>query len=139
VSSNALDAMLYSALTGDSALTDMLATATSVWKDGQVDEEAPFPYVVFSSPALTDTYVLGNGYGYADHMYTIKGVAQGYDSASKAQDIGERIFALINLQTFTLSEGTMLLLRRETGVDFPMTEDNEVYHHNGGVYRIEVQ
>ena len=128
-----LDAALYTKLTGGTALTSLLASATAVFNWLGPENTDP-PYVVFNSQSDVPVYTL-SGVAYENTIYTVKGVTLG-PSAAAAGAIATQIDLALNDQTLTISGYTQMYMRREQAIDYPEVVAGQRYHHRGAMYRI---
>lgn len=132
---NACKAAIYSKLTGDSTLTNLLASSTSVY-EAVAPQEADAPYVIYFKSAGTPNYTFTDSY--EDQVYTIKGVTQG-PSAKIAGQIAERIDAVLTDGALTLSGRSQMYLRRIGDVELVETDSGVRFNHSGGTYRLITQ
>lgn len=133
---NPLRAALYAHLTSDPTLVGMLATATSVYHQ-QAPQGAAFPFVVFNRQAGTPAWQFA-GDPVQDDLWQIKAVSRA-SSASQAENIAERLDAILNRATLTITGRLHLSLLRESDVDYPEQDDADSYQHVGALYRIFTQ
>jgi hypothetical protein len=133
----ALERGLYSKLTGDGTLMALTATATSVYPD-VAPQDAALPFIIFSpSGQSTDEYVLG-ARAFETLDYLVKAVAAGFDPEA-ANDISERIDALLTNGTVTVAGYTVGMVHRLGRVSYPERGDaGDFFQHRGAVYRFMV-
>jgi len=129
-----LNEVIATRLSSDAQLTTL--GVTGVFKN-LAPESQSFPYVVFSRNGGVDDYTFGNRVG-TKHSYLIKAITRGHDGGDLSTRISNRIDALLSLQTLTLSQGTALLCRRVSEVDFQEDNAGSTFYHVGGTFEIEV-
>lgn len=124
---------LYGALTGDAALTGLLATPTSVFHQ-VAPLSAPFPYVIFAKQAGNPAWAFGDG-RLDSALWLVKVVSEGL-SARPAEDAAKRADEVLNDAALTLSEDRLLYIRRESDVEYLEQVDADMWHHVGAMYRV---
>lgn len=126
-------AAAFAKLNGDSTLTDMLATTTSIYHN-RAPLDAAFPFIIFSKNAGSYNLTF-KGAPMANQVWLFKGVDKS-PSASRAEDIDRRIDTVLSDASLILSDGSLLYLRRESDVNYEDDTDAEfAIHHIGGLYR----
>jgi hypothetical protein len=143
VSTNAIKRAVYGKLSGDTALTNIMAAAGSVPAPGftkaiyyQVaPESATFPYVLFNKQSGVPTEAFNDPSAYDTDLWLVKGVDRS-TSADTAEAIGDRIQTLLNDGTLSISGGALLYLRRQSDVDYGEVSEGVQYHHSGSLYRL---
>ncbi len=131
---NALNAAIYSRLTGGSGLTNLLASSTSVYYQ-QAPDDAAFNYVVFSLQGGGDENLTPNRT--KNLIVFVRGYSQ--TSPAKAGQIDAAIDTLLNGLALTVSGWTNFWLQRED--DLAMTETDQAgkkTHMAGALYRIRL-
>lgn len=132
---NATDTALYTALTGASALTTLLAGTAHVYKDLAPEGTDP-PYVVFQTQSPSTPRHTFGGVAYENALITVRGVTQG-PSAALAGSIAVQIDAALHDQALTISGHTHMYCRRVQDVDYPeLAAGGQRYVHRGAIYRI---
>jgi len=131
---NALKAAIYTKLTGASALTDLLASATSVY-DRQAPRGSTMPYVIFGVQGGGDENI--TQVRYKSWAYSLKAVSD--VSLKTAGAIDAQIDALMHGGTLTVASWTNFQCVREADFDYveTMPEGRNIWHV-GGVYRIRL-
>lgn len=125
-------AALFTKLNGDAPLTSMLATTTSIYH--RRAPGAAFAFILFQKQAGTPMWAF-SGRPVDSQLWLIKGIDRS-SSASKAEDISKRIDLVLTDPVMTLSDGTLLYLRRESDVDYDEGDDpDNIIYHVGGSYR----
>lgn len=136
---NAVDQALYTALSGATALTALLAGGTadpSVFQFLAPEGQDP-PYVVYFKQAGTPRHTF-RGVAFENQLYTIKAVTLG-PSAAAAGTIAAAIDAALVDQALTVSGYAHMYLRRDSDIDYPETDPGgQRYHHRGALYRVMV-
>lgn len=131
---NALKTALYTKLTGASALTALLASATSVY-DGVAPRGASTPYVIFHVQDDRDENSCSDRM--LDDDVLVKGVST--TSAQQAGNLAAQIDALLHNGTLAVTGWRVFWLRRSTGVDYVETKpDGTNVWHTGGIYRLRM-
>lgn len=141
---------LYGKLSGDTTLTNMLATppgepgslaaqySKAIWYE-IAQEGATFPYVILQQQAGTPRYALttnGAAPAFDNEVWTIKGVDKS-TSGDVADNIAVRIDALLTDGTISISGKTQLYLRRDTDLPpYAEVRDGVVYRHSGALFRL---
>ena len=102
----------------------------------QAPQDATYPLVVFFKSSGTPRWSFAGDPARAD-LWTVKGIATGASSASKAEDIDAAIEAALRDAPLAIT-GRDLLLKplRESDVDFPEDDGGTLYRHAGGTYRL---
>lgn len=126
-------AAVFARLNGDQALTDLLATTTSIYHR-RAPLSAAFPYIIFSKQSGVAEYAF-TGSPLDNQLWLFKGVDRS-PASSKAEDINKRICAVLDDPPMVLSDGTLLYMRRESDVDYEEGSDpDQLIHHVGSLYR----
>jgi hypothetical protein len=126
-------AAVWAKLNGDSTLTNLLATSSSIYHR-RAPLNAAFPLIIFQKQSGTPIQVFKGG-PIANQLWLFKGVDKS-ESSSTAEDIDKRIDVVLTDAALNLSDGTLLYLRRESDVDYEEGSDQDFQiHHVGGVYR----
>jgi hypothetical protein len=132
---NAVEAGLYTKLTGDATLTALLSGGTASVFYGVAPDGADPPYLVFNEQTDTPDYTFTQK-ARDNLLYQVKGITSG-PSAKTAGSIAERIESVLTDTALTVSGKTLLYLRKESGVHYPEVDQGRVFHHRGGLYRIQ--
>lgn len=131
---NAVDTVLYSTLTGGTALTALLANSSSVFHT-QAPRGAAFPYVVLQLQGGGDQNA--SPHRRKELLYTVKAI-----TATSMQDAGtidNQIDALLHGATLTVTNWTNISTMREGDIAYiETTDEGRNYYHNGGTYRVRV-
>ncbi len=128
-----LRAAVFSKLNSDTTLTALLATTTSIYHR-RAPLGASFPFVVYAKNAGAPIQFFA-GAPIANQVWMVKAIDRS-TSASKAEDIDKRLNTLLTDPTMSLSDGTLLYMRRESDIDYEEGSDPDVViHHVGGLYR----
>jgi Protein of unknown function (DUF3168) len=123
---------VYAKLNGDNTLTSLLATTTSIYHR-RAPLDANFPLIIFSKQSGVPIWCF-DGEPLANQLWIFKGVDRA-ESASRAEDIDKRIGQVLTDPVMTLSDGTLLYMRRESDVDYEEGDSDILIHHVGGSYR----
>jgi hypothetical protein len=133
---NAIDAALYTKLSGGTALTNLLG-GTAVYQYLAPEGVDP-PYVIYQRMSQVPINVLA-GVAVENAVYMVKGVtAQSGTVAGvvNAGSIAGAIDTLLQDQALTISGYTHLHLRRESSIDYVETDNSVRYSHRGATYRV---
>jgi hypothetical protein len=126
-------AAIYTLLTGDDTLTDLLASTGAVYHE-HAPVEAARPLVIFNRQSGTRIYTFG-GEAIRPEMWLVKAVTNS-QSASSAEAIDARLEALLNDAALSISGSTLLHLRRDSDVQYAEQDGHDTYQHVGGLYRL---
>jgi len=133
--SAAVRAGIYSKLTGDATLIAFLSGSTAVYH-AVAPDTATYPLVIFQKQASTPRYTHRQR-AWDEELWTIKGVTRA-DSAV-ADNIASRLDALLTDGTLTITGKTFMSLRRESDVEYPDVDGDQIYRHAGATYRLRYQ
>lgn len=126
-------AAVFAKLNGDLTLTAMLATTTSIYHR-RAPLNSAFPFIIFNKQSGIPIWAFG-GNPIANQTWLFKGIDRA-NSSSKAEDIDKQIGVVLTDPVMTLTDGTLLYLRRESDVDYEEGTDPDFQiHHVGGLYR----
>jgi hypothetical protein len=135
----AVDAGLYTALNADmgtasGSLGDLGASGPYRMIAPQT---ASLPYVIFNEQAGTNRWTMAD-LGHRSLVYQVKAVGDGH-SGSVISDMDARLDTVLNDQPLTLTGWTCKRIRRESDVEYIEDTDGVLYHHIGGLFRIDVE
>lgn len=132
---NTLETALYDLLSGTSAITDLLASATGIYNQ-KAPRGAAYPLIIFNEQG-------GPGdenkspHRSRNLLYTIKAITQ--TNLSDAGDIDEQIDAVLHLQILIVSGWSNFWLAREGPIRLvETTPEGQEFYHSGGIYRIRI-
>jgi len=129
----AVDAGLYSKLTGDTALVALLSAGTPVFQM-EAPPNTDRPYVIFFSAGGGPDNITPSDL--RSMVYGVKGIA---NTLTAAANIDARLDTLLHNQSITVSGYTNIWLARE--IDVSTVEDapdgNPIYQY-GAYYRIRI-
>lgn len=110
---NALDAALYSALSGDSGAGGVAALATGGIFQVDVPQHALTPYVIFQEAQDTPGYAFGNVLKYDHVFYVVRGFAvdANEDGVQTVGKIADRLKVLLTNPSLSVSGKTLLSAR----------------------------
>ena len=134
MSSQAIDTALIAKLAGD-------ATLTGLAPGGVFREVAPQgvdePFIIVQQMTHEDQYLLRRQAAFESVLYLVKVVQQSM-SASGVQAAADRIQALLQNGSLTITGYTLTLLQREERIaTVEIDEDRDLrYQHRGGLYRL---
>lgn len=133
--SRVLDEALYQQLLDYGPLTELLATALSVFRE-EAPPGAACPLVVFSKTTGTPEFTLAARWSNVE-LYSVRAITEGH-SAVLAGSISEQIDAALEDAGFTVSGGTLIYCRRVEDVEYPeQAPGGRRFNHVGGVYRLQ--
>lgn len=139
MTTTAIRRALYGKMAGDSTLNALLGSPAPGRSKAIYYELAPdgarFPYVVFNKQAGTPVYAFASDPAYEDNLWQIKGIDSGPD-ADTANGIGARLDVLLTDGALTISGATLLYLRRESDIEYSVTEAGVEYKHSGALFRL---
>jgi hypothetical protein len=130
---------LYGKLAGDTTLNSLLGSAPAGYAHAiyhqQAPENAAYPFVVFSksSGVPTDTFHLPGAF--ETDVWLVKAVDRSM-SGDTAEAIADRIKVLLNDAALSISGRTLMMLRRQSDVEYPEITDGESYKHVGSLFRV---
>lgn len=124
---------IYQRLAGDSTLTGMLATPTSIFHQ-VAPQDSAYPVVVFNKQGGTPDWQFGGAYVQAD-LWQVKAISMG-GSAASAEDIAARIDTVLNDAQLAITAGALLAIYRYSDVDYLETDGADQWHHCGALYRV---
>ena len=125
---------LYSKLTGASAVTDLLATSTSVYH-GQAPEGAAYPFVIFHQQAGTRTRAQGKTTAFVEETWLVKAVDEN-STSDTAEAIAEAVEATLANGTLTVTGRTLHDVYPSGDVNYLERDGDRTYRHHGANYRV---
>jgi hypothetical protein len=124
---------VFTLFNGDSTLTAMLATTTSIYHK-RAPLDAGFPLIIYSKQSGVPLWAFA-GPPFDNQVWLFKGIDRS-PSAATAEEISKRISTLLTDPILTLSDGTLMYCRRESDIDYEEgTDPDKQIHHVGGMYR----
>jgi hypothetical protein len=136
VTNKAVRQALYTKL-NTASVTSLLASGSASIIHAVAPPSGTYPLLVFSKSSGTQVNAFGDE-AYKTTLWLIKAIAKG-KSASTAEDIDKAVFDLLNFASLTISGSVSLAVFRESDVEYPETQGDDIYHHVGGLYRIAYQ
>jgi hypothetical protein len=137
--STAIRRALYGKMAGDTTLNNLLGTPAPGYGKNIYHKSAPagatFPYVVFEKQSGVPTEAFTRPSAFETDIWMIKAVDRS-STADPAEAIADRLKALLNDSTLSISGGTLMYLRRQSDVEYPETVDGMQYAHVGALYRL---
>lgn len=134
------DQAVYTTLTGSTALTGLLNGGTaspSVYHWIAPTDAAP-PYVIYNVQTDVPVKTLPTQ-AIENKLYQVRAVTFG-PTAAAAGTIANQIDAALNGAALSISGYTLLLCRREEGINYPeLAPGGQRYHNAGAIYRIQAQ
>lgn len=139
----AIDTGLYTALVADlgtamgtvtGSLRNLGATAAY---NGIAPQTANTPYVVFSQQSGIGEWTFEDR-SHKSTLYLVKAVGQGHSKAAPSA-MSDRFDTLLNDKPLTLTGWRCDRIRREQDIEYAEVNQGVIYHHIGGLYRIDVQ
>ena len=124
---------LFAKLNGDATLTALLATTSSIYHR-RAPLNAGFSLILYSKQSGMPTWSFA-GNPFVSQTWVIQGIDRG-SLGGIVEDIDKRINVILTDPVMTLSDGTLLYMRRELDVDYEEGDDPDILiHHVGGLYR----
>lgn len=134
MSANAVETALYDALSGTSAITDLLGDSDQVYNT-EIPRDATYPVVVFQFSAGGDEHLTPTRS--RNPSYIVKAITQ--TSFEDAGDIDAQIDATLHHGTISVSGYTVYWLARDNDIRMQeTTEQGDHYYHSGGFYRCRI-
>ena len=131
---NEVETALYSRLTGTAMLTPLLATQTSVYHS-IAPQGAAYPLVIVNRQAGSDDNKSPRRA--RQLLYLVKAVSN--KSMKEAGAIDKEIDKALHDQALSITGWSNYWLMRETDVQYvEVAEDDRVYYHSGGIYRMRI-
>ncbi len=130
---NALNAGIYTVLTGGTALTNLLG-GTAIYYE-QAPDNTAYPYVVFSIQGGGDLNLSPSRM--KDMLYFVRGYSK--VSPAMAGSIDAQLDALLHNKTITVTGWSNYNTQRETDIENTEVDNaNQTIYMAGGVYRISI-
>lgn len=129
---NAIETGMYSALSGDGALTTALG-GSYIYNRAAPQGQAR-PYVIFQHTGGGHLNI--NPSDLQGHLYLVKAVS---DEIKEAGEIDDLVKAVLHKGTLTVSGYTNIDTRREQEVGIvEQLEDGTLVYHTGAYYRVRI-
>lgn len=130
---------IYGRLSGDTTLSNLLATpptgyAKSIYHQ-QAPEGAGFPFIVMNKQSGFPTETMSDPDALENDTWLVKGIDRG-TSADTVEAIADRVRVLLNDASLSISGGTLLYLRRQSDTEYAEVTSGVTYHHAGALYRL---
>lgn len=134
---------IYGKLAGDTTLNGLLGAPPAPYTHAIYYELAPktegFPYVIFQKQSGTPVYAMVNGgSAYDNDLWLVKGVDRA-QSVDGAEAVAERIDALLQDASLSISGLSLMYLRRDSDIAYSEVDEGVRYEHAGALYRISFQ
>lgn len=130
---------LYGRLAGDTTLTGLLAAPRAPFSQSiyyqQVPPEAPYPLVVFAKQSGVPTDTFQTPGAFDSDVWLVKGIDRS-DTVDTVEAIQARLVALLNDAPLSISGRRLMMLRRQSDVDYPETVANVTFRHAGSLFRL---
>src|SRR5690606_3493511 len=130
VSTRDVNKAIRNALRFDAQLLSLGSTGVF---DSSAPESQDLPVVVFTKVGGDHSYTLG-GPAWQTHTFDIKGISQ--TTKDLAEQLDNRIAAILNLTKPTLDNGTVLDFRRVADISYVERNSGTTYYHVGGTYEV---
>ena len=132
-STAAIDAAIIAKLANDATLTT--AAPGGVYRD-IAPQGVASPFVIVTQMAHGDEYAIGSQ-AYEELTYLVKAVGSG-TSGNAAQTAADRIHALLQGATLTITGYRSLIVQRAERVGYVEVEDasDRRWQHRGGMYLV---
>ena len=130
---------IYGRMAGDTTLNALLAApaagyAKAIYHD-QAPENAQYPLVVFSRSSGVPTDTFHTPGAYETDVWLVKGIDRS-SSADVVESIAARIQALLNDASLSISGRTLMMLRRQSDIEYPEVTNGESFKHSGSLFRV---
>jgi hypothetical protein len=126
-------------LAGDTTLNALLASPATGYAHAiyhqQAPENAAYPMVIFSKSSGVPTDTFHTPGAFETDVWLVKAIDRNM-SADTAEAIAARIETLLNDASLSISGRTLMMLRRQSDVEYPEITDGESYKHYGALYRV---
>lgn len=132
--STAIRKALYTKLTGTSAVSQKLATPTSVFH-GEAPVDADYPFVIINKQSNQRTRAFGKSTAFEGEVWMVKAVDRN-STSNRAESISEAVQAALINGTLTVTGVTVEDIYPTGDVDYLETEGDQTYRHHGTLYRI---
>lgn len=132
MSTRDVNQMLYGQLAADATLLGLGMTGVFSF---QAPESQALPLVIFQKQDGTHSYTLPQ-HNWVDHRYVVKGVSSEVEDL--AQQVDNRIFAILNRQKPPLASGRIMLMERVGDIAYAERVGGTTFYHVGGTYKIVV-
>ncbi len=126
---------LYEALSGATAVTNLLADGTGGVYHKEAPANAQTPFVILAKQSGRRQWTFEDSLRW--DRWLVKAVDR--KRSGVAEDIDEAVDVLLSDLTLTITGRRHLFLRRETDVDYPEQDGAETYRHVGGIYGLVTQ
>jgi hypothetical protein len=130
---------IYGKLAGDGTLNALLGTpATGYNKSiyhGSAPTGAQYPFVLMNKQDGRPTEAMGDPSALEQDIWLVKAVDRD-DTADRSEAISERVKALLNDASLSISGASLLYLRRQSDVEYEEDTDGVVFQHAGSLYRL---
>lgn len=139
----AVDTALYTILSADAgtamgtvtgSLNNLGATAAYRMIAPQT---ATLPYVIFNQQSGMDVWTF-NDRERKSLLYQVKAVGSGH-SGSAISAMNDRLDTLLNDAALSMTGWGCKRIRRESDVEYTESDQGIIYHHVGGIFRIDVE
>lgn len=135
IESARIDEWLYTLLSGDTTLTNQIGQRIY---NLQAPQDAALPFVIFGYMQGIDVQGVGTARVMSSVVYQVKAVDEA-ESFTTAKGIADRLDALVQGASGSVSDGQILAARREQIIQYVETDVGIQYRHLGGLYRIFAQ
>lgn len=137
--STAVRRALYGKLAGDTTLNSLLASPPSGWSKSIYYEVAPegasYPFIIINKQSSVPTGAFGDPSAFDSDVWLVKAVDRGM-SADAAEAVAERVTALLNDASLSISGATLAYIRRQADVDYAEVSNGQSFRHAGSLFRL---
>jgi hypothetical protein len=119
-----------------SSVTSLLAAGSASLFHEVARPGAAFPYIIFTKVSGVPILRFG-GNAMDNQIWLVKAVDRS-ESASRAEDIAQAVDTLLDFGTLTVSGAINLATLRESDVDYPEVDGDQVHRHHGSRYRVYI-
>lgn len=134
MSTTAIRQSLYSTLTGTSAITDLLATSSSVYH-GEAPPEAAYPFIILHKQAGTRTRAQSETTAFWEETWLIKAVDRA-STSNTAEAIAAAVEDALANASLTVTGRVLHDVYPTSDVDYLERDGDVTYRHHGANYRV---
>ncbi len=104
-----------------------------------IPDGADFPCVVFQKQSGQIRWAFNKTNSLNDEVWLVKGVDRNDDTADPVEQISDRLKALLDDATLSISGATHIYLRHEMDTDYSEDVEGKRYIHSGSMFRFAYQ
>lgn len=127
-----IEQWLYATLSADAELVALVGSRIHAY---EAPQGTAMPFVIYSYQGGHDVRGVGPGRIMVSALYQVKVVGQGTSVVGLAP-IADRLDALLQAASGTVTDGAVWACVREQPLAYPETDNGVQYRHLGGLYRV---